>query len=723
MVEEAAAQESVLTFETDGYPGELRVLQLSGHEGISDLFSFRVDLATQDAEVDLDAVVGSRGQLGIHHADGTRFVYGIVSRIEQGTVGETFTSYYAELVPSVWLLTQRYQSRIFQTMTVRDIIEKVLAEAGVASDEFRFALQRSNYARRDYCVQYRETHWNFIARLMEEEGIFFFFEHADGKDVLVMADAADVHVPIDGTADVLFREPTGLVETEEFIFDFRFSQQIRPGAAALRDFNFEKPKVDLTKDDSASRDTELEVYDFPGIYTEDAVGTDLARLRLEALQARRQEAQGQSVCRRMIPGYMFTMQEHPRESFNIEHLITWVQHEGTQPLGQDEAGGRFHYGNTFRAIPADVPFRPTRTTPKPVVEGVQTAIVVGPSGEEIYTDKYGRVKVQFHWDREGVNDENSSCWIRVSQLWAGASWGAMFIPRLGHEVIVDFIEGDPDRPIITGRVYNADNMPPYGLDGEKTKSTVKSDSTKGGGGSNEYRFEDKKGSEEIYQHAQKDLTIATENDKNQTTGHDETLSIGNDRTKTVGNDEKSDIGNNRTETVGTDETITIGSNRTEKVGSNETITIGADRTENVGSNESITIGADRTENVGGNETITIGGKETESIGGDHSLTVGASQSVNIGAGQSIAVGKNISVTAGSSMSLNVGKNYSVLAGASIVLKAGKDITIVCGGASMKLKSDGTIQISGKDIKLKASGKILAKASGAVTLKGSKILEN
>jgi len=693
------ADQTILTFESKGYPDELRVLHLSGGESISDLFHFDIDLAARDSQIDLDAVVGLPAQLNIFHADGQRSIFGIISRFEQGVTGETFTPYFAELVPTVWLLTQRSRSRIFQEMTVKEIIQKVLTDAQVQSDYFRFALQRSDYVKREYCVQYRETDWNFISRLMEEEGIFYFFEHKDSKDLLVMADSADVHVPIAGKSALLFRDPSGTVEDEEFVYSFRFSQQIRSGKAVLRDYNFERPTLDLTKDDAAERNADLEVYDYPGLYTQAAAGAELVRVRKEESQARRLLGAGESVCRRLVPGYSFRLKDFPRQSFDQEYLLVSVEHSGTQPLGQDEAGGHFRYNNQFQCIPSTTPFRPQRKTRKPVVEGSQTAVVTGPAGEEIYVDKYGRVKVQFPWDREGKNDDKSSCWIRVSQLWAGAGWGAMFIPRIGQEVIIDFLEGDPDRPIITGRIYNGDNMPPYKLDNEKTKSTIKSDSTKGHGGSNEIRFEDMKGSEEIYQHAQKDLTIKTEHDKNQQTGHDETLSIGHDRKKDVGNDETTSVGHNRTESVGHDESITIGNDRTESVESNEKISIGKNRNTDVGKNEDVLIGGSRTEEVTKDEKITVGQNRTESVGKDEKLEVGGNRLDEIAKDDKQKIGKKFA------------------------LVAGDEILLQTGDASITMKKDGTIQIKGKDITVTGSGKIGIKASSDLTLKGSKIAEN
>ena len=675
------ASEARFTFVSSGCSEELRVLSVTGTEAMSELFHFGLELACLDPMVDLDAVVGEPATLTIASPESTRTIFGIVSRFEQSVSGGDYTPYFAEFVPHAWMLTQRYDSRIFQQKTTQEIITDVLTAGGIESDYFRFALQ-GTYEPRDYCVQYRETDFDFVSRLMEEEGIFYFFEHVDDKDVLVMADSDDVHVPIEGTSDVLFRDVSGAVEGEEYIYDFRYSQQIRPGKATLKDFNFETPDLPLKQEKAAERDPGLDVYDFPGLYGVDDRGTTLAELRLQALQTRRLMGQGRSVCPRLATGCKFDLADFPRSDLNQEYLIIWMHHEGVQPLGQDDAGGRHSYNNTFRCIPASVPFRPARKTPKPVVEGSQTAIVTGPSGEEIYVDEHGRVKVHFHWDRVGPMDETSSCWIRVSQLWAGASWGAMFIPRIGHEVIVDFIEGDPDRPIITGRVYHGQNRPPYPLDDEKTKSTIKSNSTKGGGGSNEYRFEDKKGSEEIYQHAQKDLTIKTENDKNQNTIHDETLTIGNDRTKTVKHDETTTVENDRTETVNGKETITIKKDRTETVTEgDETVTINqGDRTINVDQ-------GDDTHNVKtGDRTVNVDQ-------GDDTLNVKTGdRTVNVNTGDE-------------ALNVKAGKKTDTIKGPYDITVQSDKFHVKCGASELTMKLDGTVELKG------IQGKITINASG------------
>jgi len=670
--------------------------RLAGVEAISELFHFQLELMSPAPPADIvpDDLVGQPALLEFEHEAGTRLVHGIISRFEfgagvalwseeAGSGGEFEIPCHVEFVPTAWLLTQKYQSRIFQDITVPDILKKVFETGGLTSEQFRISLQEiAQYPKREYCVQYRETDWNFAARLMEEEGIFCFFEHEEDKDILVLGNTPQAHTPIDGDSTVLFRSRTGAVEGAEFIYDFRHSQQIRPGKVTLRDYFFEKPPLDLAKDKNVDRNPELEIYDYPGLYFDEGEGKRYADLRLQSSQARRVQAGGASVCPRLDPGREFMLADHPSQALNDTYVLTWLKHEAVQPSGPDAAGGGFRYDNMFRAIPKTVPFRPQRITPRPIVQGPQTAVVTGPANEEIYVDKYGRVKVHFYWDREQPSDETSSCFIRVSQLWAGAGWGAMWIPRIGHEVVVDFLEGNPDRPLIVGRVYNGDNMPPYPLDTEKTKSTIKSDSSKGHNGSNEIRFEDKKGSEEVYIHCQKDFNIKTENDKGQNTGHDESLTIGHDRTKTVKHDEKTTVENDRTETVNGKETITIKKDRTEEVTEgNETVTIKTgDRTINV--------------NTGGNTLNVKTGDHTVNVNtGNYTMNVKTgNQTVNVNTGNDA-----LNVKTGS-------KTDTVKGPYDITVQSGQ-FSIKCGASSLTMKLDGTIELKG------AQGSVTINASG------------
>ncbi len=685
-----------------GFDGDLRVLGFSGTEGISELFTFSLSLASDDGEIDIDALVGQPAAITIFHENGERYIHGIISRFEQGSEGTDFTPYYAEMVPEVWLLTQRFGCRIHQEMDVGEIIEKELTDAGIPTDKFELNLT-ADYEKREFCVRYRESIWNFLARLMEDEGIFYYFEHTEEGAVLKIADAESAHESIASPDIIPFRDMSGLVEGEEAVFTYRYSQELRPGTVTYRDFDFEKPSLlfegQMEKTTSAERDDSLEVYDYPGGYVKPDVGETIADLRKQALQSRRIIGLGESLVRRFIPGFKFTLEEHPRSDFNREYIITWISHRGTQPHGEASAGGHFEYNNEFRCIPSDTPYRPARRTPRPVVEGTQTAIVTGPSGEEIWPDKHGRVKVQFHWDREGNYDENSSCWIRVSQLWAGLSWGAMWIPRIGHEVIVDFLEGNPDKPIIIGRVYHGENPPPYKLPDDKTKSTIKSESSKGGGGFNEIRFEDLKGSEEVFIQAEKDMNETIKNNRSSTIGNDRSESVGNNRTRTVKNDETVSINNNQTITVKKNITITSteGNYSASTVKGTTTVSSKGDTSHSTNANYSITADSDITAK-GANIYLT-GEGEMNSKG----ATVGIEAS-----GAMVAKGKPVTIESGSNLT-NKGATVDVK-GSGAVNVDGTPVKIISGGSTIEVSPAGIKMSSG-------SGSVVIDAAG-VTITGA-----
>jgi len=520
---------SAFTFEVEGYAGALRVVRFSGDEALSRLFEFQIEVASDGAE--LDDFVGKAAVLTIEGVDEPRFVHGFIRHAEYVGESRNYLLHELVLVPQVWRLNNRHDCRIFQELRTQDIIQQVLVEAGVPTDRFRFELGGA-YSPRNYCVQYRESDMDFISRLLEEDGIFYFFEHHPDKHVLVMADQAGAHKSIPGNPVLWFNPPGGFVNDREHVDAFRFGQSVRPGRVSLRDFYFPTPDLQMEVKEESDRDAELEVYDYPGEYrTPDRGAPDrgatIARTRLEALQVPRRLGNGAGDCMRLIAGYTFNLQAHPGDEFNRAYKLVRVVHHAAQPQVLDEdAAGEFSYRNEFVCMESSVPFRPARVTPRPFVRGIQSATVVGPAGEEIHTDDQGRVKVQFHWDRRGQHDEHSSCWIRVSQLWAGAGWGAMFLPRIGHEVLVDFIEGDPDRPIITGRVYHGLNDTPYPLPQEKTKSTIKSDSSLGGGGFNELRFEDHKKEEQVFLHAERNLDIWVKNDRMEAIRHDRHLIVG-----------------------------------------------------------------------------------------------------------------------------------------------------------------------------------------------------
>jgi len=491
------AGEAKFLFQITGTSYETLVIDFSSHERLSTPYGLSISLACED-EIDFDDVMGKEALLTIRGDEKDRYIHGVVNTFMQTGSKDRYHLYEATVVPSAWLLSLEQDCRIFQGKTVQDIVTQVLKDGGITSERFDFRLQNT-YQPREYCVQYRETDLNFISRLLEEEGIFYFFEHSEKNHVMVFADSAVAYKPIEGDPNVSFNPSSGMVTEKEFVFGLSFSRRIHTGKLTQRDFNFEKPLLDLTAQEQADEYQKLEIYDYPGEYMDQERGKTLAKVRLEQATTYRETAEGQSACPRLVPGFTFTLTDHDREDFNKEYLIVEVLTTGSQPqsLKEVSGGGGAGYSNNFMAIPSSVVYRPDRNALKPIVEGVQTAIVVGPAGEEIYTDEHGRVKVQFHWDREGKKDEKSSCWIRVSQGWAGENWGAIYIPRIGHEVVVDFIEGDPDRPLITGRVYHGTNKPPYALPDEKTKSTVMSNTSPGGKTHNELLMEDKQGKTQV----------------------------------------------------------------------------------------------------------------------------------------------------------------------------------------------------------------------------------
>ncbi len=514
---------------------------------------------------------------------------------------------------------------------------------------------------------------------------------------------------------------------------------------SLNDYDFQRPGARLEVRSNIARShaaADYPLYDYPGEYVQSQDGEQYARTRIEALQARYERVRLRGRARGLGSGHLFKLSGYPREDQNREYLVVGAEYRVVQELYETGGGGvGAQFESELDCIDAGQAYRPLPTTPLPIVRGPQTAVVVGPKGEEIWTDQYGRVKVHFHWDRHDQSNENSSCWMRVSQAWAGKNWGSIQIPRIGQEVIVSFLEGDPDRPIITGRVYNAEQTVPYELPANATQSGTKSRSSKGGtpANFNEIRMEDKKGAEQLFIHAEKNQDIEVENDethwvghdRTKTIDHDETVHVKHDRTETVDNNETITIGVDRTEKVGNNEKISIGANRTEDVGSNETISIGVDRTEKVGSNEKISIGANRTEDVGNDETISIGANrsesvgnnETISIGADRSESVGANETIDIGGNQSTSIGKNESRSVGQGRDTSVGKDDSLDVGKSFTLNAGDSITLVTGAASIRMKKDGSIVISGKNITIDGSGAINVKADKNVVVKGRKILQN
>lgn len=715
-------------------PDVLLIRSIRYSEQLSRPFHAELDLVSSNFAIDLGKLVGQQVTVCYNGGSAPRYFNGYISYVAQMDPQERLGKYTATMVPWLWFLTRTADCRIFQNKAVPDIIKQIFQEQGFSAVIDKLA---GSYQPWEYCVQYRETDFNFVSRLMEHEGIYYFFTHENGKHSIVLADDPSSHQTYPGYAQLTYSG--GHAETgKEHVHDWTVEQQLQPGAAALNDFDFKLPQKKLLSVSEVTREnaySKSQVYDYPGDYIQPADGDEYAKVRIQELQAQYEVARASTEIVGVCTGYKFTLSDFPRADQNKEYLVTLASCQITSDqIDASGTGGEASvFTCHFTAIDSKQQFRAPRITPKPVVGGPQTAIVVGPAGEEIYVDEFARVKVQFHWDRLGKNNESSSCWIRVAQIWAGKKWGGIFIPRIGQEVIVDFLEGDPDYPIITGRVYNGDNKPPYDLPGGKTRSTVQSRSTKGGGPANfnEIRMEDAKGSEELYFHAEKDHTVTVENDKNESIGHDQTEKVGHDKTESVGNNETISIGNNRTESVVANETLSVGASRTRNVGQNETVTVALMRTHTVGVNEAITVGAAQEVTVGAAQTVSVGAVQAITVGADQSTNVGANQSTDVGASQTtnVAASRTISVGADQSSSIGGGRTASVTnddaltVGKKLTISAGDEVTITTGDASISMKKDGTITITGKDITINGSGKINVQADGNITMKGQKILQN
>ncbi len=645
------------TLAVEGCSEEIRVVSFDGIEAISSLYEVRVEFAASDELVIAD-LVGKAAQLTLHDGEDDRQLHGYVCQADYLGESRRYALYEITIVPWIWRLQQRAGHRIFQQKSTPEIIRELLDAAGLKQRERRFEIS-STYAPRDYCTQYGESELDFISRLMESDGLYYYFVHDEDHCALVISDSVQcptgAAVPFTSAAYRLFKKPC--------VTHLRIGELLRPTRVALRDTNLHTP---ATLDARAGTDPDREIYEYPGSYQQAGTGGpdrggQQAKLRLQALQASARRGFGASNSTALHAGLDFELTGHPRAGVDGKYRVLRLSHRGEQPQVLDEATDREPtYTNDFECIDRETPYRAPRITPRPTVRGVQTATVVGPEGEEVHVDEHGRVKVKFHWDRSDVGDERSSCWVRVSQAWAGNGFGAMFLPRIGQEVIVDFIEGDPDRPLITGRIYTGGDKLPYPLPDQKTRSTILSDTSPGGGGSNELRFEDMKGSEEVYIHAQRDMLTAVEHDRKATVGHDDSLTVTNDRKQLVEHDETEEIKNDRT--------IKVGKNLTE------------------------TIGADLKLDVGAN----------------HSTTISGGKSVSVKENTTETAGKNIVFQAGKHLSITTGENINLSSGKSTSVVVGDKLTIACGSATITVQSSGAVTIQ---------------TGGAVTVKGSSIKLN
>ena len=593
------------------------VLSFSGHEEVNKPFAFSIELVSHSAEVDIQSLLGTKACLSISdRSGGTRLVHGFIRSMEQAETGNEFTHYRCLLTPRLSFLDDMRDHRIFQNLSVVEIIEMILGEQAV---EHSFKLFYE-YEPREYCTQYAETSLHFITRLCEEEGIYFYFEHTKDSHTLCFCDR-EGGPAIAGESDIRFFSGSGGLPESAVISKASLRREVSSNAVAYRDWNFAKPRLSLevaeSEPDSALAPRPdgmlLEQYRYPHLYELREPGSRYAGLQLMRQLVFSWQLRAESDVSRFLPSYTFSITDHPRDDVNAKWWVVSVEHSGEQPgVLEHEAPehGVLRYSSLVTAIPEKTRFVPSLDHPRPCLDFCQTAIVTGPEGEEIFTDKYGRVKVQFPWDREGEFNENTSCWIRVSQDWAGTMYGTMAIPRIGHEVVVTFLDGNPDRPLITGRVYHGLNMPPYELPAHKTRTVFKSMSTPGREGEsrgfNELRIEDKAGMEEIYGHAEKDVNIHVKNDWKEHILHDRHRTVDNfTYTETKGETHEKLHGPRKTELFANDN-LTIHGDREFATDGKHLILAGEEFHFDVGTKVVLEAGAELTLKAGGS-FITFGG--------------------------------------------------------------------------------------------------------------------
>lgn len=628
-------------------PLETDLLLLEGfeaEEGVSRPYLYTLQLLSESAEVDPDDLLRQPVLVTLEAGETNDLflTHGIVRSFTALDMAEGLTRYRAEVVPAFWFLTQTRDCRIFQNQSVIEIVSEILRKpTTVGNVRFEVRCNRS-YAPREYCVQYRESDFNFVTRLLEDEGIFYWFEHSEDDHTLVLADAHTAFRPCAGFEKVRM-DPRG-GPGEQVVKSLVQEHSTRSYDVMLADYDPLQPALRLYGTAQGDQERMDPVFDYPGAFTDLDGGEYRARVDLERREKDRHRATGTSSCRGLRAGTVIEIEGHFRDEVNRNWTLDRIRHRAHSGSFRAWEHAEFHYSNEFVALPDDVPYRPDIEARRPRVQGTQTAVVVGKAGEEVWVDEHGRVKVQFHWDRYGSNDENSSCWIRVATQTAGKRWGHIEIPRIGHEVIVDFLEGDPDRPIIVGSVYNADMKTPWELPAKGVVSGIRTRSSKGGGGYNELSMDDTKGKEKFVIHAEKDMSTT----------------VGNNQTRTITNDRKTTVGN--------------------------------DDTEEVSANQKVTVGGERDVSVTGDQIHTIGGSRTADVTGDSTLTTGGSNTQTVGADHVVDATRAVSITSGAQTELNAGTDGLYSAGVNLDLSAGAELTV--GAVTVKVNGTGQVEITG-----------------------------
>lgn len=660
-----------------------------GQEAISSLFEFHLEMLSGEASIDPSKIVGKAITFSAKLFDGSkRYFNGHVKRfVSTGAMLRDLRVYRCEVVPWLWFLTRTSDCRIFQNKTVVEIVEAIFQELGFGA--YSTSGLQNSYEPYEYCVQYRETDFAFISRLLEQEGIFYFFTYGDGEHKLILGDQNTAFEScVENQVEYAYSDSGGRLADR--ILSWEHGYEFRSGKWTQSDYNFLQPaatnktpsNIQLTTEESVVKLPDIskyELFEYPGKYDKKALGSTYAKVRMEAEEVPYDVVHGSSNYRTFFPGGKFQIKKHsdPAE-VGKEYVCTSVSHRGSDPsdLLAGESTDMPSYRNEFTCIPSSVAYRPARKTPRPYIRGNQTAVVVGPPGSEIYTDEHGRVKVQFFWDRLGERNENSSCWIRCAQPSAGKQWGAFFLPRIGQEVVVSFLEGDPDRPLITGVVYNAEQTPHYKLPDEQTKSYWKSNSSTGGEGYNEIRFEDKAGNEQIFINAQRNLDLRVLKDSME--------KVIGDRHLIVGDEEHENKSGNQYEMVLANKHLNVKANQVEKIEGNISLTVGKGEAD--GGKVDILIEKDRATTIEGSEHFHVKTDQNEKVDGNVSLTVGGDQQEKISGAYAFEAGKTVYIKAGQ----------------TLVLEAGMQLSLKVGGNFIDIGSGG-VSITGSMVNINSGG--------------------
>ena len=728
-------------FRTGGQPDDLlSVVDFTGEEAISQPFRFVVNLVSTDPDIAFEDIVNEKASLLMARGDEVAPVHGIVVDFQQGrmvsmTLGDRYL-YRAVLVPRLQRLAYSHQSRIYQNLTVQEIVTKVLDEHDLSGADVEFKLQGS-YSPREYCTQYKETDLAFVQRLLEYEGIRYHFEHDDSHEVLVITDDLAAAPAIAGDGALRFHRGGGLAaaETAETVREFVSRQQVVTGRVVLKDYNYRTPGVVLQSESQLNGDMPGVFYDY-GIHAKDASEVErLTKVRNEEIECQREQMSGASDCLRLRAGATFTLKEHYRESMNRDFMLMSIRHAGRQPDASPFITGDAdvpEYTNDFTCLAATAPYRPPRLTPEPKLPGVMTALVESGGGDYAYLDDQGRYRLKMPFDLSDATDGSASKAIRLAQPYTGPNYGQHFPVHKGAEMVFACVDGHVDRPLGLATVSNPSQASPV-TNANAPQNVFRT------WGKNEFTLDDKKGSERIFMHAEKDHVVEVENDEDIYIGHDRSKTVERDELLNVKRDQTEAVNRHQTLDVGVDQSISVGKNRSMSVGTNldetvgaaMTLTVGASRSESVGTSMDLTIGTAKAETIGAAYALTVGGAKTETVGGLSTESVGGVKTLDVGVNMSQSVGGNLSVTVAKEHSAQIGKDHkqqvggksstevakemTVQVGKKLVIQAADEITFKCGSAELVLKKNGDISMKGKKINVKGSGDVI--------LKGSKITQN